>query len=479
MSPVLWLLLELIFAIPLVYFLRRRVWGGLLAAVVAFWAANAMSQLSPGPVTEFLGRALNLNQFSQAVLTLLFLNSALLFLISAMTPSFIEEKSKRILLGKLTPKAHGGVQGEEGRTFYPVTLAVLALCVVAVLFRHLGIIAMIMQAAAILTVFIIQGGRLVSVRAALRFLLLISLATPMFLLAAWQIDAYQSKQILLISAADWQRIMGLIGLGFTIWLAVVPFHSWLTTIATDCYPPSATFVLLTFPMVALAVLVNLLADFPYPLDPTQLTPIILLAGIFTAVVGGGLASIQRGFSQLMGYAALYDLGSLVVILAVGHSPNLILVSFIGRALALILLAASTSAMRSRHAHDGFAELRGIAPKMPIASLGLLLGGLTLAGAPLTAGFISHWAGWVAVTAVDKRATVLLMGATLGVVIGYLRGGYALMNYEPSTVTIEFQEPKWLLLIITILGLMSLLLALYPAWLIEATRPWSAGIFWPL
>ena len=50
------------------------------------------------------------------------------------------------------------------------------------------------------------------------------------------------------------------------------------------------------------------------------------------------------------------------------------------ALALVLIAASMSTMYLKIASDGFAHVRGVALQMPIASLGLIIGGLTLAGA---------------------------------------------------------------------------------------------------
>ena len=56
--------------------------------------------------------------------------------------------------------ATGSVKWSDSRTFYPVGLAILGLFVAASLSRHLGIIAIFIEVAVILTVFVIQGGRL-------------------------------------------------------------------------------------------------------------------------------------------------------------------------------------------------------------------------------------------------------------------------------------------------------------------------------
>lgn len=474
MSAVLWLIGLLIGGGGVVYLFRRTVWGSLVAAMITLLAAYMMMHQSPGLVLEFLGRDFILSRLTQITLSLSFITSALLFFISAFSPSFIEEKTKRIVVvGQQIPKAHGGIQGEEGRTFYPVSLLVLGVGIVATLSQHLGLTAIFFQAAAILTVFIIQGGRLVSTRAALRFLWLISLATPLFLLAAWQIDFQRfspdADNTLLQTSL-------LITIGFSLWLAVVPFHSWLTTTAADSYPASAAFVILLFPTLALTILLNLLMTTPPVVDLTDLAPAILLACVFTGIVGGVGASIQRGFSQLMGYAALYDLGCLLTGLALSGADNgvAIVVNLVARALALSLLAASTAAIRSRHAHDGFAELSGTARQMPVATIGLMIGGCTLAGLPVTVGFMARWQLWGSFPASELHLAVLLGLAGCGVMLGYLRGLWYMLNQADSKPVIDNHEPTRLLLIITILVILCVVGGIFPTLMIQVLEQLLSG-----
>ena len=349
MLQALWLIALPIGAVPVVYLLRRVSVGAIVAAVVALLSAGVAARLPTGVVLNLLGRTIELDRLSQITLSLLFAATALLFLIPALLPAVSRMNKSGF--------GSGSAKWRDNRTFYPVGLAILGLFVAASLSRHLGIIAIFIEVAVILTVFVIQGGRLESTRAALRFLVLMSLATPLFLLAAWRIDFYQLSGGLQTNGNLEQTTL-LVGFGFALWLAVVPFHSWLTTTAAESSPATAAFVLIAFPIIAFSTMIHLLADFPWLVNSPQLVEAIIIAGVSTAFVGGVLASVQRGFSELMGYAALYDLGCTLAVLGLGGSTGVItiLVSLTVRALALTLMAASVSAIRLRASSDGFAEL---------------------------------------------------------------------------------------------------------------------------
>ena len=133
---------------------------------------------------------------------MLFVGTAVLFLIPLLCPPYTG--------GAI----HSGIKGKEEKIFYPAGLAILAFFVAASLSRHLGIAAIFIQAAAILTVFVIQGERLDSTRAALRFLTLMSLAAPFFLLAAWRIDLYQLSGGQ-ASAINMEQTIFLVGFGLS------------------------------------------------------------------------------------------------------------------------------------------------------------------------------------------------------------------------------------------------------------------------
>jgi formate hydrogenlyase subunit 3/multisubunit Na+/H+ antiporter MnhD subunit len=478
-----WLIALPIGAVPIVYLLRRINVGAIIAAVVALLSAWWVTRLPTGIILNLLGRSVELDRLSQITLLLLFTATALLFLIPALLPR-LRSKSK-------SSGVAASNKWSDSRTFYPVGLAILGLFGAASLSRHLGIIAILIEIAVILTVFVIQGGRLDSTRAALRFLVLMSLATPLFLLAAWRIDFYQlSGGIQTNNNSELTAL--LIFFGFALWLAVVPFHSWLTTTSAESAPATAAFVLIAFPIIAFSSMIHLLADFPWLVDSPQLVRAIIIAGVATALLGGILAGVQRGFSELMGYAALYNLGCTLALLGLGGSAGVvtILVSLVVRTLALTLMAASASAIRLRAGSDGFAQLREMAQQMPIATAGLLLGGLTLAGVPFTAGFALHWQLLHSLAEIDPRWSILTALGGLGVGIGYLRGFRSALlpgritrgsakGAARGAVVFTVQEPLLLLGLILVLSAATILLGLFPAVLIEPLQILASGIAIPI
>jgi formate hydrogenlyase subunit 3/multisubunit Na+/H+ antiporter MnhD subunit len=136
--------------------------------------------------------------------------------------------------------------------------------------------------------------------------------------------------------------------------------------------------------------------------------------------------------------------------------------------------------------DGFAQIRGTAYKMPVATAGLVIGGLTLAGAPLTAGFAPYWQLLRSMADVDLVWLVLLVVGGLGVTIGYLRGVQAALSYERYEGSqaavgkqVSIGEPWPLLIIIALLGITSVVLGFNPSLLIDSLQAVSAGVTFPI
>lgn len=458
----------------LVFLLRRLRVGAILAVLTVLFLAWLAVQLPAGVVFNLLGRTIELDGLAQVILVLLFVATALLFIILIFLTMALPTDRRTLSYVQLA--------GQQARFFYPAALIILGLFVAASMSRHLGITAILIELAAILMVFVIQTERLESTRASLRFLMLVSLAAPLFLLAAREIDDYQ-----LTGAADLEQIALFIGFGFAIWLAVIPFHSWMTSVAAESVPATAAFVLIAFPAVAISTLMHLFIDLPWLIDSRYLVDAIIIAGVVTAFGGGVLAGIQRGFSEMLGYAALFNLGWIVAVLGIGGQAAIItvLVGLTVRALALILIAASLSTLNIRSASAGFSWMRGAAYNMPVATIGLIVGGLTLAGAPFTAGFPPFWQAIRSLAEIDGRGTILLLVGALGVTAGYLRG-LRLLLVPPATPSartgnshLRFEEPYPLLVIIAMLTVVTVALGIFPWLVIEPLQYFSAVVAFPI
>jgi multicomponent Na+:H+ antiporter subunit D len=192
-------------------------------------------------------------------------------------------------------------------------------------------------------------------------------------------------------------------------------------------------------------------------------------------VGGLLAFAQRDFSRLLGYAVLSDMGCTLVALGVASPAALsaALLQVAHRSVGLMLTAMGLAVVRYRMGSDSFADpstgsghrLGGVARRLPLSTAGLVLGGLSLAGMPLTAGFPSRWAIYRLLAGYSSQASLALamLLSGVGVALGYLRGLSTLLG--PSTESKVKREPFIASLIILGMIILCLGLGLRPQWLL--------------
>ena len=443
-EPPLWLVILPIAATPLVYLIRR--WGvaAHLAALAALLTGLLAWSLPPTNPIRLLGRPFLLDPLTQYALALLLVMTAILFLVAWRLP--------------------------QGWSFFPLSLILLGLLATVGMARHLGITALVMALAVAGAVFIIQGGQPGSTRAAWRFLMMMSLALPFFLLAAWRVDLYRedAKNAIYLGQAAF-----FLALGMSVWLAAVPLHGWLTAVGAEAPPVVAAFVLTAFPMLALVTLLHVLTEAAWFTWLAQAGRLLLLAGLISAATGGLLAAAQRGLRPLLGYAALFDLGCLLVALATRGSSSA-LAFYAGlttRALGLALTGAATAAIRLAVGEDTFVRLRGMARYMPLATIALLVGGFTLAGLPLTASFLPRWLLFHDLAQADPRWVWLLVAGGVGVAFGYLRGLNAMLATPAGSVS-RANPPRpdrLATAILVALGLLALALGLFPQALLQMAQ----------
>jgi NADH:ubiquinone oxidoreductase subunit 2 (subunit N) len=227
---------------------------------------------------------------------------------------------------------------------------------------------------------------------------------------------------------------------------------------------AAALVLTGFPLLGLVTLLQLTREATWFTWHEQAGQLLLVAGLIAAATGGVLAALQRGLRPLLGYAALFDMGCLLTTLVVGRngSAPAFYAGLAVRGLALGLTGAASAALGQAAGGDTFARLRGIAYRRPVATVALVIGGFTLAGLPLTAGFLPRWLIFQELAQRDPGWVWLLAGGGLGVAVGYLRGLHATLAAPSSPVPGRQSRQSWLVTLFLIgLGLLSLGLGLFP------------------
>jgi formate hydrogenlyase subunit 3/multisubunit Na+/H+ antiporter MnhD subunit len=379
----------------------------------------------------------------------------------------------------------------QGRSFFSFSLVMLSLYGLIALLQSFSLAIIVFAISTTLAVFIIQGGQRATIRGAQRYLLVALLAVPFLLTAAWFAD----QSLLDPTNIEVARLSLLpAALGFGLLLAVFPFGTWMPALSADAPPIVTAFVFVAGQAMALYLALLFLRSAPWALTHPATPSVILLAGLVMAFSGGAMAAAQHDFGRLFGYAALSDLGILLLAFSSGGSQGLTLtlMHMVNRSVSITLLAASLSILRHRATTDDFARLQGAARRLPIAAFGLIMGGLALAGFPLTAGFPTHWAisrailnaaqpfspmaqkaGMVGIDAVSDQpwvwvATLLaLLASSGGIVIGLLRGLSAMLGDSPRNDIAR--QPIIASAMVLVLVALALLLSLYPQLFLEPIR----------
>jgi formate hydrogenlyase subunit 3/multisubunit Na+/H+ antiporter MnhD subunit len=259
----------------------------------------------------------------------------------------------------------------------------------------------------------------------------------------------------------------------------------MPALAADAPPIAAALVFTTGQAMALYLALVFANDAPWLLSSPVASIALLAAGLITTASGGVMAAVQRDLGRLFGYAALSNLGFLLLALVVGGSQarSLALLHTVNRALAITLMATGLAIIRFRAQTDEFSQLSGVARRLPIATIGFLIGGLALAGFPLTAGFPTHWAVnraiWNSIQPlaflvqetgdgasasagdplVGLLAVLALLASSVGIVVGTLRGLSAMIG--PETREELASQPAIASLMVAVLVLVVILLGLYP------------------
>lgn len=370
----------------------------------------------------------------------------------------------------------------QGKLFFPASLAILSLYALVVLLQTFSLAVLVFAISVTLAVFIIQRDWQSAARGAQRYLLVTLLAVPLLLVTAWLVD----QQALAPENTDLARQALLPAtLGFGLLLAVFPFGTWMPALVADAPPIVTAFVFTAGQAMALYLVLSFLNHAPWILsDPTS-PGVVQMAGLVMAASGGLMAAVQRDFGRLLGYAALSDLGYLLLaFVSLGsQGQSLTLLYMVNRSISITLMATALAVLRDRAGTDALSGLQGAARRLPIAALGLMIGGLALAGFPLTAGFPVHWAVSRAIWNLAQPLSAATQGvaatidaipgrqwmewvilgtlviSSAGIIVGLLRGLGAMLGADPQEGVVR-QPVIASLMILGLAGLV-IVLGIYP------------------
>lgn len=186
--------------------------------------------------------------------------------------------------------------------------------------------------------------------------------------------------------------IGLIFTGIGFKLALVPFQIWTPDVYQGAPAPATTFIATISKGSVLALAIRLFFDIR---GYENKTLFIALSGIaiLSMFTGNLLALKQKNIKRLLGYSSIAHMGYLTIILLTGTAAGIEAAIFYIAAYTVTTLGAfGTISILSVCEHDAeeVSDMNGLFWRNPWLATVLSLSMLSLAGIPLTAGFISKF-----------------------------------------------------------------------------------------
>ncbi|WP_341781228.1 NADH-quinone oxidoreductase subunit NuoN [Ectopseudomonas mendocina] len=273
--------------------------------------------------------------------------------------------------------------------------------------------------------------------------------------------------------------MMLIGLAFK--LSLVPFHLWTPDVYEGAPAPVAAFLATASKVAVFAVLLRL-----YQISPAMsggwLSELLTLIAIASILFGNLLALLQNNLKRLLGYSSIAHFGYLLVALIASkglavEAVGVYLATYVLTSLGAFGVITLMSTPYSGRDADALYEYRGLFWRRPYLTAVLTVMMLSLAGIPLTAGFIGKF--YVIAAGVEAQLWWLLGAMVLGSAIGvfyYLRVMVTLFMREPNMHRHDApfdwgQRAGGIMLLVV--ALLAFILGVYPQPLLELVQ--QAGL----
>lgn len=271
--------------------------------------------------------------------------------------------------------------------------------------------------------------------------------------------------------------MLIIGLGFK--LSLVPFHLWTPDVYQGAPAPVSTFLATASKIAIFGVVMRL---FMYaPVTDSEAVRTVLGIIAFVSILFGNLMAIsQSNIKRLLGYSSIAHLGYLLVALIAvkDHQLSLetsgvYLAGYLFSSLgAFGVVSLMSSPYRGPDA-DSLYSYRGLFWRRPVLSAVMTVMMLSLAGIPMTLGFIGKF--YVIASGVSAHLWWLAGAVVVGSAIGlyyYLRVTVSLYLSPPELLNRDTPD-NWAFtaggVVVLISAILVLLLGVYPQPLIRLVQ----------
>lgn len=290
-------------------------------------------------------------------------------------------------------------------------------------------------------------------------------------------DPATSKATALFGAA-----LILVGLGFKV--AAAPFHMWVPDVYQGAPTPVTTFLSVGSKAAGFVVLTRALEAFlaKGSLITSEVEGVLLIGGSLTVLLGSLPAMFQNSVKRLLAYSSISHAGYLLLALACGSGGRFdigssgIVAFYLATYLPMTVLGfLALGLMRVNGQGEDLSDFQGLAKRSPILALIITIAFASLAGLPLTAGFIGKM--FVFLSLVDQGCWGALSCAVIAAAAGFyyyfriILSMYTTNGVEKAPLTVS----PLARVVATALAGIILILGVYPRPLEKVLTPPPSGV----
>ena len=330
--------------------------------------------------------------------------------------------------------------------------------------------------------------RLLSQEAALKYFVLGAFSSAFFLYGAALLYGYSGSVGLVeiadaLSAQPGQGALVAVGMamvmvGLLFKVAAVPFHQWTPDVYQGAPTPVTGFMAAAVKIAAFGAILRLLYVGLGGLR-WDWEPMLWIIAILTMLVGSVIAITQTDIKRMLAYSSVAQAGFILIGVVAASAQGLASSLFYLVAYAFTTVGTFAVVSMVRDASGEATHLSawaGLGKKSPVVAAVFSLFMLSLAGIPLTSGFVAKFGVFAA--GIESGDTWLVIAGVVASIIAaffYVRVIVLMYFSDPTPDTASVVVPSaFTTIAVTVSAVMTLALGIFPQWLLDIID--QAGVF---
>lgn len=297
-------------------------------------------------------------------------------------------------------------------------------------------------------------------------------STALPALAAWFAAAGELPVIVTVAVA---MLLG----GFGFKLALVPFHAWAPDVYQGAPTPISGWLSVAPKAATLLALVRVWHALSAGDEPASWKAMVGILAALSMILGNLVAIAQRDLKRMLAYSGIAHVGYMMIAVYVLSEASLAAIAIYAVAYSLMNLGAfGVVSLLQKNQNDPqtLDDIAGLGFRHPFYGLALALAMISLAGIPLTAGFIGKY--YLFTVAIREGAIWLaLIGIVMSIVsvYYYLRVIYYMYMKEADGPAVEPQKGIFSVAALTISMLGILIVGIQPTPLFRGAIQAAAAV----